>query len=104
MLADGVHGLYITGSTGEGFLMDLEERKRAVEITVDEVAGKVPVMVHVGAISSKLSVDLTRHAYEAGADAISSVPPCILYLSESWYPDSIYCYSLMPRGIIELCS
>ncbi len=75
MLADGIHGLYITGSTGEGFLMDLEERKRAVEITVDEVAGKVPVMVHVGAISTKLSVDLTRHAYEAGADAISSVPP-----------------------------
>jgi len=75
MLADGVHGLYITGSTGEGFLMDMEERKRAVEITVDEVAGKVPVMVHVGAISTKLSVDLTRHAYEAGADAISSVPP-----------------------------
>lgn len=75
MIADGVHGLYITGSTGEGFLMDMDERKRAVEITVDEVAGRIPVMVHVGAISTKLSVELTQHAYEAGADAISSVPP-----------------------------
>lgn len=82
LIEDGVHGLYITGSTGEGFLMDQEERKRAVEITMDEVKGRVPVMVHVGAISTKLSLDLTRHAADAGADAISSVPPFYYKFSE----------------------
>ncbi|MBO1265150.1 dihydrodipicolinate synthase family protein [Proteiniclasticum sp. SCR006] len=75
LLQDGVHGLYLTGSTGEGFLMSQEERKQAVEIAMDEVAGRVPVIVHVGAISTRLSLELTHHAAEAGADAISSVPP-----------------------------
>lgn len=75
VLEQKVDGLYLTGSTGEGFLMTLEERKRVVEIVMDEVAGRVPVLVHVGAISTKLSIELAQHAYEAGADGVSSVPP-----------------------------
>ncbi|MFS0821554.1 dihydrodipicolinate synthase family protein [Bacillus sp. 1P02SD] len=75
LLSKGVHGFYLTGSTGEAFLMSLEERKKVVEVVVDEVAGRVPVMVHVGAISTKLSIELAQHAYKCGADAVSSVPP-----------------------------
>lgn len=82
LLEEGVHGLYLTGSTGEGFLMDQEERMRAVEIAMDEVAGRVPVIVHVGAISTKLSLNLTHHASKVGADAISSVPPFYFKFSE----------------------
>lgn len=70
-----VHGFYLTGSTGEGFLMTPEERKKVVEVVVDEVKGRVPVVVHVGAISTKVSIDLAKHAEKTGADAISSVPP-----------------------------
>ena len=70
-----IGGLYLTGSTGEGFLMSNEERKAFVEAVVDEVKGKVPIIVHVGAISTKASEELARHAMQAGADAISSVPP-----------------------------
>ena len=68
-------GLYLTGSTGEGFLMTPEERKKVVEVVIDEVHGRIPVIVHVGAISTKISIDLAKHAYATGADAISSVPP-----------------------------
>ena len=75
LITQGVHGLYLTGSTGEGFLMDMDERKKAVEIAMDETKGRVPVIVHVGAISTKLSLELTHHASEFKADAISSVPP-----------------------------
>ncbi|MFH5835199.1 dihydrodipicolinate synthase family protein [Proteiniclasticum sp. C24MP] len=82
LLDEGVHGLYLTGSTGEGFLMNQEERMKAVEIAMDEVAGRVPVIVHVGAISTRLSLELTHHASEAGADAISSVPPFYYKFSE----------------------
>ena len=82
LINEGVNGLYLTGSTGEGFLMDLNERKKAVEIAMDEVQGRVPVIVHVGAIATKLSVELTVHASEAGADAISSVPPFYFRFSE----------------------
>jgi len=75
LIKKGVDGLYLTGSTGEGFLMTGEERKQVVEIVVSEVAGRIPVMVHVGDIGTKKSIELAKHAYEAGADAVSSVPP-----------------------------
>lgn len=75
LVARGVDGLYLTGSTGEGFMMSPEERMRAVETVCAEVAGRIPVMVHVGAISTYQTVALARQAEAAGADAISSVPP-----------------------------
>ncbi|WP_300379517.1 dihydrodipicolinate synthase family protein [Clostridium sp.] len=75
LIGKGVNGLYLTGSTGEGFTMSNEERKRVVEIVMDENKGRVPVVVHVGAIGTKLSIDLAKHAEEVGADGISSVPP-----------------------------
>ncbi len=71
----GIGGLYLTGSTGEGFLLSNEERKAYVDTVIDEVKGRVPIIVHVGAISTLASEDLARHAASAGADAISSVPP-----------------------------
>lgn len=70
-----LEGLYVTGSTGETFLMSPEERKRVVEITVDEVKGRVPIIAHIGAIGTHVSIDLAKHAEKAGVDAISSVPP-----------------------------
>lgn len=75
LIEKGVGGFYLTGSTGEGFLMSLEERKQVVECVIDEVEGRVPVMVHIGVIGTKNSIELAKHAYGAGADAISSVPP-----------------------------
>ncbi|GAB6168436.1 N-acetylneuraminate lyase [Clostridium carnis] len=75
LIGKGVDGLYLTGSTGEGFTMSSEERKRVVEIVMDENKGRVPVVVHVGAIGTKLSIDLAKHAEAVGADGISSVPP-----------------------------
>lgn len=75
LLAKGVKGLYLTGSTGDSFLMTIEERKRVVEACINAVAGKIPVIVHVGAIGTKLTEELAIHAYDSGADAVSSVPP-----------------------------
>lgn len=75
LINKNVDGLYLTGSTGEGFLMSMEERKKVVEIVIDETAGRVPIMVHVGTIGTKNSIELAEHAYREGADAISSVPP-----------------------------
>ena len=75
LIDKGVNGLYLTGSTGEGFTMTSDERKKVVEIVMDETAGRVPVVVHVGAIGTKTSIDLAKHAESVGADGISSVPP-----------------------------
>lgn len=82
LLAKGIHGLYLTGSTGEGFLMTPDERKRVVEIVIDEVKGRIPIVVHVGAIGTKISIDLAQHSEKTGADAISSVPPFYWKFSE----------------------
>lgn len=75
LLSFDIGGLYLTGSTGETFLMDSSERKKVVEIVMDEVKDKVPVVVHVGAMSTKASIDLAIHAEKNGATGISSVPP-----------------------------
>jgi len=75
LIESGVGGFYITGSTGEGFLMTPEERKRVVEIVIEQTAKRVPVIAHVGTIDTNTAIDLAKHAYNTGADAISSVPP-----------------------------
>lgn len=75
LLSYDIGGLYLTGSTGETFLMDAEERMRQVEIVMEEVGDKVPVVVHVGAMSTRASIALAKHAEKLGAAGISSVPP-----------------------------
>lgn len=74
-IAKGVDGFYVCGSTGEAFLLSHEERKRILEVVVSEVAGRVAVICHVGAISTDFSIELGRHAVVTGADAVSSIPP-----------------------------
>ncbi len=81
-IKNGVEGFYVTGSTGEGFLMTQAERNAIVDVVVNQVAGRVPVIVHVGDMGTKKSIDLAKHAYEAGADALSSVPPFYWRFSE----------------------
>lgn len=88
LIACKVDGLYLTGSTGESFLMAPEERKRVVEVVVDEAGGRLPVIAHIGAIGTQVSVDLARHAEAVGVDAISSVPPFYWGFS----PDQVFGY------------
>ncbi len=88
MINAGANGFYLTGSTGLCFTMTPEERMRVVEIVIDQVAGRVPVIVHVGDIGTKKSIEFAKHAERAGADAISSVPPFYWGFSA----DAIYNY------------
>lgn len=71
----GVDGLFICGSTGEWWLLNEQERKELAATVVDTAAGRVPVMVHIGANSTAESVCLAKHAEHIGADAISALPP-----------------------------
>lgn len=77
LYASNVHGLYMCGNTGEGYLLPLDARKEAVEVAVDGSKGKGKVIVHVGAPAEEDAVKLAKHAAEAGADAISSLPPYV---------------------------
>lgn len=74
-LARGVEGFYCCGSSGEGPLMRLEERKRLVAAFVAAVRGRVPVIAHVGTPCTNDAVELARAAEADGAAAVSLVPP-----------------------------
>lgn len=77
-----VDGLYVGGSSAEAFLMNLHEREEAVETSLSVAAKKVPVVVHVGDIGTQNAILLSKQAYHAGADAVSSVPPFYFRFSE----------------------
>ena len=66
---DGLHvdGIFCTGTMGEFWALTKEERKRAVEIVVEEAHGKCKVIAHTGHHSPNETIDLTLHAQHAGA-------------------------------------
>lgn len=74
-ITQGISGLYILGSTGEGLLLSDAERRTVARAVVQQVKGRVPVVVHVGAITTREACALAAHAEEIGADATSAVPP-----------------------------
>ncbi|KKM09110.1 hypothetical protein SY88_20410 [Clostridiales bacterium PH28_bin88] len=75
VIEKGVHGILALGSTGEVFAMAEAERKRFIEIVVDQVKGRVPVGVGVNDSATDVSVLLTKHAESVGVDYIFTCPP-----------------------------
>ncbi|MEX2015065.1 MAG: dihydrodipicolinate synthase family protein [Candidatus Hydrogenedentales bacterium] len=71
----GAHGLYVAGTTGEGMLMTTEERKKLLEEVVRCVGKKCNVVAQTGCIDTATTIDLSRHAFEAGAKAVGVVAP-----------------------------
>ena len=71
----GVSGISPLGSTGEASHLTADERKRFAEEIVRIVGGRVPLVVGVGATGTRETVELARHAEEAGADAVLVVSP-----------------------------
>ena len=75
LIEAGVHGLFPGGTTGEFPLLTTDERKRVAETVVASAAGRVPVVVHAGAPSTRAAIDLAQHARQIGADAVAVVAP-----------------------------
>ena len=75
LLEEGADGFYVTGSTGECFLLTDEERTLVTAAVAETVNGKVPVIAHIGKIGASQAANLAREAQRAGASAVSSVPP-----------------------------
>ena len=82
VLDGGVHGVFALGSTGEFFGLDEDQQKRAIEIAVDEVAGRVPVYAGVGAVTTRECIRAAKRAEAAGAQAITILPPPLLTSSD----------------------
>jgi 4-hydroxy-tetrahydrodipicolinate synthase len=71
----GVTGVVAGGSTGEFAAMTAAERRLLVETVVDQTARRVPVVAQTGAMSTAEAIGLSRHAQDAGADAVMLVTP-----------------------------
>ena len=74
-VAASIHGLFALGSSGQGPAMSADERKATAEIIIDQAGGRTPVILHVGTADTPTTVELAKHAADAGADAIGVIPP-----------------------------
>lgn len=75
LISRGVHGLLVGGTAGEGPLLSLEERLLLAEVATDEAAGRVPVVVQVGASDTAATLFQARHAAGCRAAAVAATPP-----------------------------
>lgn len=75
LLSKGAGGIFPGGTTGEGILLPLDQRKRLHALTMTATAGRVPVLLHIGCNNTRDSVMLAEHAASLNADAIVAVTP-----------------------------
>ena len=74
-IAEGTAGLVPVGTTGESPTLSHVEHKQVVEWCVDQSKGRAPVVAGAGSNSTNEAIDFSRHAEEAGADAVLVVTP-----------------------------
>jgi 4-hydroxy-tetrahydrodipicolinate synthase len=75
IIQGGVHGLFATGSQGEFWAFNVEEKQRIWEVVKEETAGRVPVYVGTAAVTTREAIALTQTAERVGVDAVSILTP-----------------------------
>ena len=84
MIDGGVHGIFAIGTTGEFYALTNDEYREVLEVTVDHVAGRVPVYAGCNSIGTRQSIELTKIASEVGGiDAISVLTPYFISLTQN---------------------
>ncbi|MFH1672071.1 MAG: 4-hydroxy-tetrahydrodipicolinate synthase [Pseudomonadota bacterium] len=82
LLQHGIQGLVVMGSSGELQAISDEEKKKTFQIVIDEVKGKVPVVMGGGDTDVKRAIKNIKMAEQQGADAVLAVPPYYFSLSQ----------------------
>src|SRR5947209_6774542 len=75
LAAGGLDGILALGTTGEGILLSMDERKRAAELFLQSRPDGFAVAVHCGAQTTGETVALAEHAAASGADAVAVIGP-----------------------------
>ena len=83
LAAAGLDGVLALGTTGEGFLLPVDQRMRAAGLFVEAAGERLPVAVHAGAQSTWDTVELAAHAADIGASAVAVMGPPYFPLDES---------------------
>jgi len=82
LLKGGVHGIFVFGTNGEGYILSEEEKIQILEVTIDQVKGRVPVYAGTGCISTADTIHLSKKAQELGADVLSIITPSFAVASQ----------------------
>ncbi len=82
LIEGGSHALFPVGTTGEFYGLSPDEKRRIVEVTVDETAGRVPVYMGTGGITTKEVIGLNRIAEDCGVDAVSVLTPMFISVNQ----------------------
>ncbi len=82
VIKGGVHGVFVLGSTGEFYGINAEEKRRAIEITMEQVRGRVPVYVGASEITTRECIRLAKLAEELKAQAVTVLTPVFIKPNE----------------------
>ena len=82
LIKGGVHGLFPIGSQGEFYALTFEEKKRVIEVVVEEARGRIPVYAGTGAVTTREAIALTKMAEKAGVTAVSVLTPYFIRPNE----------------------
>ncbi len=74
-IEEGINALVVCGTTGEASTLTDDEHRAAISYAVKRAAGRVPIIAGTGSNDTAYALELTRHACEAGADAILVTTP-----------------------------
>lgn len=74
-IANGSHGIVPCGTTGESATLAFEEHERVVEVVLEQVNGRVPVVAGTGSNNTAEAIRLTKHAKECGANGALMISP-----------------------------
>jgi len=75
LLSQGIHGVVPCGSTGESATLTFDEHEKVIEITVDKINGKVPVLAGTGSNNTTEAIRLTKAAKDTGVDGVLVISP-----------------------------
>jgi 4-hydroxy-tetrahydrodipicolinate synthase len=82
LVEKGVNAIFVNGTTSEGLLLSIEERKRVLETFLKAADGRIKVVAHCGALRIKEVLALIDHAQKSGVDGVGVVTPFYYRLSE----------------------
>ncbi len=74
-ISEGIQGIVPCGTTGESATLNHDEHSKVINLTVETVHGKVPVIAGTGSNSTEEAIELTKRAKDAGADAVLLISP-----------------------------
>ncbi len=75
LIDNGVHGIWVSGTTGEFAALPDRQRLISIETVVDEVAGRVAIIGNVSGVSTQLSLQMALDVQEMGLDGVAVTPP-----------------------------